>query len=116
MRTVAGPFLTGPLHSPLRLQNTFAHEGFMDEICTQANADPVAFGLQHLRDERLAGVVKAAAEASRWQSGPSPKPNLSRTGFGELTGNRLRGYEETMAMPHYLSVWSWNFRSHSLHR
>jgi hypothetical protein len=43
MRTVAGPFFTGPLHSPLRLQNTFAHEGFMDEICTQVKVDPVAF-------------------------------------------------------------------------
>jgi nicotinate dehydrogenase subunit B len=27
-------FFTGPLRSPLRIQNTFANECFMDELCT----------------------------------------------------------------------------------
>ena len=31
VHNVASPFLTGPLRSPARLQNTFAHESFMDE-------------------------------------------------------------------------------------
>ncbi len=93
MRTVAGPFFTGPLRSPLRLQNTFAHEGFMDEICAQVKADPVAFRLQHLRDERLAGVVKAAAEAARWQSRPSPKPDIPRTGLANGRGMACVAYE-----------------------
>ena len=31
-RSVESPFWTGPLRSPARLQNTFAHECFMDEI------------------------------------------------------------------------------------
>jgi nicotinate dehydrogenase subunit B len=92
-RTVAGPFFTGPLRSPLRLQNTFAHEGFMDEICAQVKADPVAFRLQHLRDERLAGVVKAAAEAAQWQSRPSPKPNPPRTGLANGRGIACVAYE-----------------------
>jgi nicotinate dehydrogenase subunit B len=36
-RTVRSPFFTGPLRSPSRIQNTFANECFMDELCRQAN-------------------------------------------------------------------------------
>ena len=92
-RTVAGPFFTGPLRSPLRLQNTFAHEGFMDEICAQVKADPVAFRLRHLRDERLAGVVKAAAQAAQWENRPSPKANIPRTGLANGRGIACVAYE-----------------------
>jgi nicotinate dehydrogenase subunit B len=71
--TVKSPFFTGPLRSPLRLQNTFAHECFMDEICARAKADPVAYRLRHLREPRLVAVVKAAAQAAKWDARPSPK-------------------------------------------
>jgi nicotinate dehydrogenase subunit B len=66
-RTVRSPFFTGPLRSPLRIQNTFANECFMDEICAQAKADPVAFRLQHLKDSRIIGVIQAAARAAAWE-------------------------------------------------
>ena len=46
MHSVKSPFFTGPLRSPLRLQNTFAHECFMDEISAHVKADPVAYRLQ----------------------------------------------------------------------
>jgi nicotinate dehydrogenase subunit B len=72
---VASPFFTGPLRSPLRLQNTFAHEGFMDEICSAVKADPVAYRLQHLREPRMLDVVKAAAKAANWDARPSPRLN-----------------------------------------
>jgi len=35
--TVRSPFFTGPLRSPLRIQNTFANECFMDELCAHQN-------------------------------------------------------------------------------
>lgn len=70
---VPSPFFTGPLRSPLRLQNTFAHECFMDEIAAQTKVDPVAYRLQHLRDSRVIDVVKAAAQAANWEPRPSPK-------------------------------------------
>ena len=72
--TVNSPFFTGPLRSPSRLQNTFAHESFMDELAARAKADPVAYRLRHLRDPRLIDVVKAVAKAANWQSRPSPNP------------------------------------------
>lgn len=68
--TVRSPLFTGPLRSPLRIQNTFANESFMDELCARAGADPVAFRLRHLRDERIIGVLRAAAKAATWQTGP----------------------------------------------
>jgi CO/xanthine dehydrogenase Mo-binding subunit len=66
--TVRSPFFTGPLRSPSRIQNTFANECFMDELCAQAKDGPLAFRLKHLQDPRMIGVLKAAAEAANWQA------------------------------------------------
>jgi CO/xanthine dehydrogenase Mo-binding subunit len=76
--TVRSPFFTGPLRSPLRIQNTFANECFMDELCAHAKADPVALRLQHLQNSRVIGVLKAAANAASWQGRPSPRADISR--------------------------------------
>jgi CO/xanthine dehydrogenase Mo-binding subunit len=75
---VPSPLFTGPLRSPARLQNTFAHESFMDEIAAQMKADPVEYRLRHLSDPRLADVVKAAAKAANWDSRPSPRSSGAR--------------------------------------
>jgi nicotinate dehydrogenase subunit B len=77
---VASPFWTGPLRSPSRLQNTFAHESFIDELAARAKADPVAYRLRHLRDPRLINVVKEAARSASWETRVSPKPAAARTG------------------------------------
>ena len=79
-RTTASRFYTGPLRSPARLQNTFAHESFMDELAAQAKADPVAYRIRHLRDARLIETLNAAAKGLRWDTRPSPKPGNRRTG------------------------------------
>jgi nicotinate dehydrogenase subunit B len=89
--TVRSPFFTGPLRSPLRIQNTFANECFMDELCAHAKADPVAFRLQHLRDARTIGVLKAAAIASKW-SARSPH-SAARTGMVSGRGIACVAYE-----------------------
>jgi nicotinate dehydrogenase subunit B len=91
--TVRSPFFTGPLRSPLRIQNTFANECFMDELCTHAKADPVAFRLQHLRDDRIIGVLKAAAKASKWEARSSPVPSVRKTGVVSGRGIACVGYE-----------------------
>jgi CO/xanthine dehydrogenase Mo-binding subunit len=85
--TVASPFFTGPLRSPLRIQNTFAHECFMDELSARVKADPLAFRLQHLSDARLMDVMKAAARAAHWEARPSPKPDIPSS--GTLTGRGI---------------------------
>jgi len=91
--TVNSPFFTGPLRSPLRLQNTFAHECFMDELSAHAKADPVAFRLRHLREPRIVEVVKAAAQAAKWDARPAPKSDLRRGQIATGRGIACVAYE-----------------------
>ncbi len=91
--TVRSPFFTGPLRSPLRIQNTFANECFMDELCAHAKADPVAFRLQHLRDSRVIGVLNAAAKAAGWAPRPFPTPAAAHTGVVTGRGIACVAYE-----------------------
>jgi nicotinate dehydrogenase subunit B len=90
---VPSPFFTGPLRSPARLQNTFAHESFLDEIAAEVKADPVEYRLRHLSDPRLADVVKGAAKAAAWDSRPSPRAAIRRTGVANGRGISCVLYE-----------------------
>jgi nicotinate dehydrogenase subunit B len=92
VHNLVSPFWTGPLRSPQRFQNTFAHESFMDELAARAKADPVEFRLRHLSDPRLAEVVKRAAEAARWDKRPSPK-STPRNGIATGRGIACVNYE-----------------------
>ncbi len=74
------PFWTGPLRSPWRLQNTFAHECFMDELAAFVKEDPVEYRVRHLRDLRLIETLTAAVNAAGWEARPSPRPGNARTG------------------------------------
>jgi CO/xanthine dehydrogenase Mo-binding subunit len=91
--TVASPFFTGPLRSPLRIQNTFAHECFMDEICARVKADTIAFRLQHLRETRMIECLKSASQAAKWEKRSSPKPNIVRSGIASGRGVACVAYE-----------------------
>ena len=91
--TVASPFFTGPLRSPSRLQNTFAHECLLDEIAAQVKVDPVAYRLRHVSDARLKTVISEAAKAAGWQTRPSPKPGAARTGVASGRGMACVVYE-----------------------
>ncbi len=49
--------------------NTFARESAIDELAHTLGADPLAFRLSNLNDERLAAVLSAAAERAGWPGG-----------------------------------------------
>ncbi len=69
-------------------QNTFANESFIDEMAALAKADPIAFRIKHLKDERAIAVLQEAAKLSKWDARPSPQ----RTGgVGSLAGRGV-GY------------------------
>jgi len=91
--TIASPFFTGPLRSPSRLQNTFAHECFLDEIASRVKADPVAYRLKHLSDPRLKAVIQAAAGGAKWDSRPSPRTDAPKTGVASGRGIACVLYE-----------------------
>jgi CO/xanthine dehydrogenase Mo-binding subunit len=90
---VRSPFFTGPLRAPERLQNTFAHECFMDEVAAHVKADPVAYRLRHLSHARLSGAIRTAAKAANWQSRPSPRPGIRLTGVASGRGIACVCYE-----------------------
>jgi CO/xanthine dehydrogenase Mo-binding subunit len=81
------------LRSPSRLQNTFAHESILDEAAAKAGADPVAYRLLHLSDPRLVEVVKAAARKADWDTRPSPRRGVSRSGVASGRGIACVLYE-----------------------
>src|SRR4030095_9235866 len=91
--TIRSPFFTGPLRSPERLQNTFAHESFMDEIAASLKLDPVEYRLRHLADPRLLRVVLEAAALAKWDPRPSPRPGNGRTGIVRGRGMSCVLYE-----------------------
>jgi nicotinate dehydrogenase subunit B len=91
--TVPSPFFTGPLRSPARIQNTFANECFMDELCAQAKDDPLAFRLKHLQDTRLLEVLKAVAQAANWQLRPTQKAPGTRGSIVTGRGIACVNYE-----------------------
>jgi CO/xanthine dehydrogenase Mo-binding subunit len=90
---VRSPFFTGPLRAPERLQNTFAHESFLDEVAAHVKADPVAYRLRHLNHPRLAGAIAAAAKTAGWETRPSPRPGIPRTGLVRGRGMACVCYE-----------------------
>jgi len=63
-------------------QNTFANESFIDELAAAANADPIAFRIKHLKDERAVAVLEAAAKLAKWEPRASPRRNRSGEGRG----------------------------------
>ena len=92
------PLRTGNLRDPNGPQVTFAFESFIDELATQAGADPVDFRLRLLegsdedtlfRKARSIAAVQAAAEAWGWDSRPSPNPALDSEAGALLTGRGI---------------------------
>ena len=63
------------------LPNSFAHESYIDELSTAAGADPVAFRLRHLNDERAAELVRATAQRAGWIEHSAPQ---QQAGEGDL--------------------------------
>jgi CO/xanthine dehydrogenase Mo-binding subunit len=90
---VLSPFFTGPLRAPERLQNTFAHECFMDEAAAHAKADPVEYRLRHLNHARLSAAIRAAAQAAAWEARPSPRPDRQTAGLARGRGIACVCYE-----------------------
>lgn len=59
------------------LPNSFAHESYVDELATEAGADPVEFRLRLLDDERAIELVKATTERAGWRRHTAPQGQQS---------------------------------------
>jgi CO/xanthine dehydrogenase Mo-binding subunit len=77
--------------------NSFANESFMDELAKKANADPLAFRLQHTSDARAAAVMQAAADKAGWgRALPAPRGFAAGRGIGFLRYETLEAYVATV--------------------
>jgi isoquinoline 1-oxidoreductase len=62
------PFATGAWRAPANNTNTFARESQIDILAADAGVDPLEFRLNHLKDQRMLNVLKAAGDKFRWQN------------------------------------------------
>jgi nicotinate dehydrogenase subunit B len=92
----ASPLAQGPYRALAATANTFARESCIDELAHAAGADPVAFRLSHLDDERLATVLRAAATHSARAAGPGAAPD-GQPGWGCAVGLEKDGRVATCA-------------------
>jgi nicotinate dehydrogenase subunit B len=74
------------MRTPGQLQQNFPRELALSEAAAGAGLDAIEFRLRQTDDARLIGVLKAAREASGWQTRSAPSPGASATGSAKVTG------------------------------
>jgi nicotinate dehydrogenase subunit B len=78
--------------------NVFAVESFIDELAAAAGADPIAFRLAHLKDERARAVIEGVARIAGWQLGERGDTERSRgRGVGFAKYKNLSAYVAVIA-------------------
>ena len=85
------PLRVSALRSLGAYTNIFAIESFMDELASAANADPFAFRLAHLSDQRARAVLEKLRDISGWAQ--KPKHNTGQGwGIGFAKYKNLSAY------------------------
>ncbi len=89
----AHPFSTGSWRAPGASTNVFARESQIDLMASMAGVDPLEFRLKNLSDEKMKGVLRAAADRFGWRPGKAP----TGRGFGVACGIDSDTYVAAMA-------------------
>ena len=89
------PLRQGSYRSLAAAGNVFARESFMDELAHAAKADPLAFRLAHLKNERLRAVLEKAAKEFDWTNRRRQKAD--NVGVGLACGIDKGSYVATCA-------------------
>ncbi len=79
-------FGTGPWRAPDNNTNSFARESHIDIMASKAKMDPLEFRLKNLTNQKMQGVLKAAAE----KFGYTPAKTPSGRGIGISCGIDVR--------------------------
>ena len=72
------PVFTGPWRGLGAGPNVYAIESAMDECARHLRVDPVQFRLDHIADDRLAGVLKRVAAVAQWGRPQQSAPQVKR--------------------------------------
>jgi nicotinate dehydrogenase subunit B len=70
------PLRQGSYRGLAATANHYAREMHMDEVARALGVDAVEFRLRHLKDERMRGVLTAAATKASWPKPSAPGPPL----------------------------------------
>lgn len=87
LRLQASPLRTSHFRDPYGPEVHFASESFIDEMAFATGADPLAFRLAHVTDERDAAVLQAAADIANWT--PRTAPQKKTDSDGNLIGTGI---------------------------
>jgi nicotinate dehydrogenase subunit B len=74
------------MRTPGQFQQNFPRELAISEAATLAGADAIQFRIDHVKEERAVGVLKAVRDASGWDTRPSPRPGATSTGESPVRG------------------------------
>jgi isoquinoline 1-oxidoreductase len=97
------PLPQGSYRALAATANNFARESHMDELAHELGVDPLEFRLSHLDDDRLAAVLRAAAQRAGWAAGaaagdgPARRTAAPRRGLGIACGLEKDGRVATCA-------------------
>jgi nicotinate dehydrogenase subunit B len=87
------------------LPNSFAHESYIDELASEAQVDPVAYRLQHLKDPRAIDLVQATAERAGWIAHTQPQQQPSAGDILKGQGFAYARYVHSK-FPGFASAWA----------
>ncbi len=74
------------MRTPGQFQQNYPRELAVSEAAALAGADAIQFRIDHATEERAIGVLKAARDASGWETRPSPVRNSVATADQPLRG------------------------------
>jgi len=74
------------MRTPGQFQQNYPRELAISEAAALAGADAIQFRIDHAKEDRVIGVLKAVREASAWDTRPSPHSNASSTGSTPVRG------------------------------
>ncbi len=74
------------MRTPVQFQQNYPRELAISEAAALAGADSIQFRIDHATEERVIGVLKAARDASGWDTRPSPRHDAVSTGATPVRG------------------------------
>jgi isoquinoline 1-oxidoreductase len=87
------PFAVGPWRAPGANTNIYARDLHIHLMASRAGKDPLAFRLEHLKDQRMRKVLEAVAAQFKWTASKTP----SGRGYGISCGIDAETYVASMA-------------------
>jgi nicotinate dehydrogenase subunit B len=74
------------MRTPVQFQQNYPRELAISEAAALAGVDAIEFRINNTKEERAIGVLKAARDASGWDTRPSPRPGAVSVGSMPVRG------------------------------